>query len=118
MRDVYEQFTFSEDVHINNSNTTSDNFNFEEEAKESTDFSPQPYEKSQDSSSAKKKSSSEKKKRAKERTVGEVVDCVLRWRKFYAGARDSITGLFFKTSLEDAAQKVGVSKKSLDDYLL
>ena len=38
------------------------------------------------------------------------------WRKLYNGVlRD---GNLVRYSLEDAASKVGVSKKSLDDYLL
>lgn len=38
------------------------------------------------------------------------------WRKLYNGVvRDSV---LVRYSLDDAAAKVGVSKKSLDDYLL
>lgn len=39
------------------------------------------------------------------------------WRKLYNGVTDNDNNLI-RYSLEDAAQKVGVSKKSLDDYLL
>lgn len=38
------------------------------------------------------------------------------WRKLYNGVLKD--GNLVRYSLEDAAQKVGVSKKSLDDYLL
>ena len=56
--------------------------------------------------------------RHKERKISEVLDLVLRWRMLYAGVRDSKTGKIIKLSLEDAAKKLGVAKKSLDDYLL
>lgn len=39
------------------------------------------------------------------------------WRKLYNGVQDP-EGNLLRYSLEDAASKVGVSKKSLDDYLL
>lgn len=59
-----------------------------------------------------------KRKRHKERKIGEVLDLVLKWRKLYAGIRDPRTGQIVKLSLEEAAKRVGVAKKSLDDYLL
>jgi len=59
-----------------------------------------------------------KRKRHKERKIGEVLDLVLKWRKLYSGVRDPKTGQVFKLSLDDAAKRVGVAKKSLDDYLL
>ena len=48
--------------------------------------------------------------RVKERKIGDVVAKVLQWRKIYGDGT--------KISLEQAASKVGMSKKSLDDYLL
>jgi hypothetical protein len=62
----------------------------------------------------------EKKRRTrhKERKIGEVLELVLKWRKLYAGVRDPVTGLIIKLSLDEAAKKLGVAKKSLDDYLL
>lgn len=39
------------------------------------------------------------------------------WRKLYNGIQDQ-SGKIVRYSLEDAAKKVGISKKSLDDYLL
>jgi hypothetical protein len=59
-----------------------------------------------------------KRRRHKERKIGEVLDLVLRWRKLYSGVRDYKTGQIVKLSLEDAAKRLGVAKKSLDDYLL
>lgn len=59
-----------------------------------------------------------KQKRTKERKIGEILNKVLLWRKYYSGMIDPTTGQVTKLSLEDAAQKVGISKKSLDDYLL
>ena len=49
-------------------------------------------------------------RRTKERKIGEVVAKVLKWRKIYDEG--------IKMSLEEAAKHVGMSKKSLDDYLL
>jgi hypothetical protein len=59
-----------------------------------------------------------KRKRHKERKIGEVLDLVLKWRKLYSGIRDPRTGQIVKLSLDEAAKRVGVAKKSLDDYLL
>ena len=61
--------------------------------------------------------------RTKERTVREIIEKVMVWRKLYNGITipnpdaDGKTQLC-RYSLEDAAAMVGVSKKSLDDYLL
>eukprot|EP00826_Nyctotherus_ovalis_P039993 TRINITY_DN3889_c0_g1_i19.p3 TRINITY_DN3889_c0_g1~~TRINITY_DN3889_c0_g1_i19.p3 ORF type:complete len:108 (-),score=44.06 TRINITY_DN3889_c0_g1_i19:123-446(-) len=41
----------------------------------------------------------------------------MEWRKLYTGMIDD-NGQIIKYSLEDAADKVGISKKSLDDYML
>lgn len=55
-------------------------------------------------------------KRTKERSISDIIEKVSLWRKLYNGVyRD---GNLVRYSLEDAAAKVGVSKKSLDDYLL
>ena len=55
-------------------------------------------------------------KRTKERSISDIIEKVSLWRKLYNGVtRD---GNLVRYSLEDAASKVGVSKKSLDDYLL
>ena len=55
-------------------------------------------------------------KRTKERSISDIIEEVSLWRKLYNGVyRD---GNLVRYSLEDAAAKVGVSKKSLDDYLL
>lgn len=59
----------------------------------------------------------QKVKRTKERRIGEVVEKVSLWRRLYNGFSDH-QGNIIKLTLEDAAQRVGVSKKSLDDYLL
>ena len=39
------------------------------------------------------------------------------WRKYYKGVKDS-KGNLIRLSLEEAAEKVGINKRSLDDYLL
>jgi hypothetical protein len=59
-----------------------------------------------------------KQKRTKERKIGEILDKVLQWRRLYTGVIDPTTGQSVKMSLEEAAQRVAISKKSLDDYLL
>lgn len=48
-------------------------------------------------------------RREKERKIGEVVIKVSQWRALYNDK---------KVTLEMAADKVGISKKSLDDYFL
>lgn len=55
-------------------------------------------------------------KRTKERSIEEIIQKVSLWRRLYNGVLRN--GNLVRYSLEDAAQKVHVSKKSLDDYLL
>ena len=63
-----------------------------------------------------------KPKRTKERTIAEIIDKVSIWRKLYKGilVKNEKTQemQLLKLNLEEAAQKVNISKKSLDDYLL
>ena len=56
-------------------------------------------------------------KRTKERKIGYIIEKVNSWRKLYNGFRDS-NNKYTKYSLEEAAKIIGISKKSLDDYLL
>ena len=56
-------------------------------------------------------------KRSKERKIGYIIEKVYLWRKLYNGFTDN-NGNFIKLTLEEAAEKVGISKKSLDDYLI
>lgn len=56
-------------------------------------------------------------RRTKERKISFVIEKVSMWRKLYNGIQDN-SGKIVRYSLEDAAKKVGISKKSLDDYLL
>ena len=58
-----------------------------------------------------------KKRRANERKIQEVIDIVFRWRKLYVGYTDQTTGKLVKLPLGEAANKVGVSLKTLNDYL-
>ena len=62
------------------------------------------------------------KKRTKERTITEIIEKVSTWRKLYNGVlipnNQTNQAQLQRWSLEDAAAKVKVSKKSLDDYLL
>ena len=59
----------------------------------------------------------EKSKRSKERKIGYIIEKVFLWRKLYNGFTDD-NGVFHKYTLEDAADRVGIAKKSLDDYLI
>jgi len=59
-----------------------------------------------------------KQKRTKERKIGEILNKVCLWRKLYNGYTDPASGETIKMSLEEAAGRVAISKKSLDDYLL
>ena len=58
-----------------------------------------------------------KNKRAKERKIGYIIKTVYMWRKMYCGFTDD-KGKHVKLNLEEAADKIGISKKSLDDYLI
>ena len=55
-------------------------------------------------------------RRTKERKISFVIEKVSLWRKLYNGIQDGNN--IVRYSLEDAAKKVNISKKSLDDYLL
>lgn len=60
-------------------------------------------------------------RRTKERKIGEVILAVKKWRELYTVGEkqpSELGGSFRTLSLEDAATKVGISKKSLDDYFL
>lgn len=57
------------------------------------------------------------KKRTKERKISFIIEKVNLWRKLYTGFPDE-NGKLQKYSLESAAEVIGISKKSLDDYLL
>lgn len=56
-------------------------------------------------------------KRAKERKIGYIIQKVYMWRKLYNGITEE-DGSITKLTLEEAAEKVDISKKSLDDYLI
>ena len=55
-------------------------------------------------------------KRAKERKIGYILKKVYLWKKLYEGVVDRL-GNKIKMTLQDAAEKVDISKKSLDEYL-
>lgn len=60
-------------------------------------------------------------KRKKERSLAEIIESVSEWRRLYTGVLEKDKhgrDVLIEYSLEDAASKVGISKKSLDDYLL
>lgn len=56
-------------------------------------------------------------RRTKERKIGYIIEKVARWRNLYNGVVNS-KGEHVRMTLEEAAMQVGISKKSLDDYLL
>ena len=53
----------------------------------------------------------------RERKIGYIIEKVYAWRKLYNGYKDERNN-YFKYSLDNAAEKINVSKKNLDDYLL
>jgi hypothetical protein len=76
----------------------------------------QPFASDSDSidSSREREGSAEKKDgRSKERTIGETVELVKRWRELHLYGHNALRR---RLNLQDAAKLVGVSKKSLDDY--
>jgi hypothetical protein len=63
-----------------------------------------------------KKEGEDQGSRGRERNIGYVIEKVTQWRRLYNGYYDENFN-HFRMSLEKAAERVGVSKKSLDDYL-
>ena len=62
-----------------------------------------------------------KSKRAKERKIGYIIKKILMWKTLYNGYLEKDKNGNYKKiklTLEQAAEKVGISKKSLDDYLI
>ena len=56
-------------------------------------------------------------KRTKERKIEFIIEKVNAWRKLYNGCYNE-KGEYTRYSLDQAAKMVGISKKSMDDYLL
>ena len=56
-------------------------------------------------------------KKTKERKIGYIVEMLARWRKLYNGDY-SYKNEPVRLTLDEAADYVGISKKSLDDYLM
>jgi len=52
----------------------------------------------------------------RERKIGYIIEKVYAWRKLFNGYHDE-NGNYIKYSLDEASERVGVPKKSLDDYL-
>ena len=65
----------------------------------------------------KENNKSTKDKRTKERKIEFIVEKVNAWRRLYNGFYNE-NGEYTRYSLDQAAKMVGISKKSLDDYLL
>ena len=62
-----------------------------------------------------------KSKRAKERKIGYIIKKVFMWKTLYNGiysTDENGNKIKIKYTLEQAAAKAGISKKSLDDYLI
>jgi len=64
----------------------------------------------------KKTTYAELSKNTRERQIKFVIERVSIWRKLYTGVQ--VGGQMYRYSLQEAAKLVGISKKSLDDYLL
>lgn len=60
----------------------------------------------------------DKSKRAKERKISDIIKKVYMWRKMYNGLIREDTNEYLRYYLKKAAEKIGISKKSLDDYLI
>jgi len=58
-----------------------------------------------------------KPKKTKKRKIGQIIDKLKIWRSYYNGYVNYY-GKLIKLSLYEAAGRVGIPKKSLDDYLL
>ena len=56
----------------------------------------------------------------RERTIEDIIKSVSIWRRLYNGIMKESEGteVLIRYTLKDAARKVGIPKKSLDDYLL
>ena len=57
-----------------------------------------------------------KPKRVRERSIKEVIRAVAVWRRLYNGVMRP-GNILIRYTLDDSARKVGMSKKTLDDYL-
>jgi len=64
-----------------------------------------------------RETANKKRNRIRARKIGQVIEQVKVWRRYYTGYTD-YHGKQIKLSLQEAATKVGVPKKSLDDYFL
>jgi hypothetical protein len=64
-----------------------------------------------------KRLANRKSKRSNERMIGNIIEKVYIWRKLYNGYKDE-NGRLIKCTLEKGAELLGISKKSLDDYLI
>lgn len=62
------------------------------------------------------KEDKEERVKKNERTLGFVIDKVKEWRRLYNGYFDD-EGNHKRMKLADAADKISVKKKTLDDYL-
>lgn len=54
----------------------------------------------------------------RERTIAEIVARVALWRSLYNGKIHEKSGQLVRYNFWAGARKIGISKKSLDDYLL
>lgn len=55
-------------------------------------------------------------RRAKEKKIGTIIEKVALWRKLFSGIH--LPGNRVDMDLDTAAKQVGISKKTLDDYLM
>ena len=55
--------------------------------------------------------------RKNERTIRDTLFLVCLWRKMYNGINDKKNGYVVRFTYLDGAEKLGIKKKSLDDYL-
>jgi hypothetical protein len=105
---------------LNTNNFNEENFKMKKEKEEKEDKKEKEEKKEikeKKEKKGKKMNKNNKNTRTKERKIGYIIEKVNRWRKYYNGYQDE-NGKFTKVSLDEAARKIDISKKSLDDYLL
>ena len=56
-------------------------------------------------------------RKTKKRKIGNIIEKLKIWRSYHQGYANNY-GKIVKLSLDEAAERVGLPKKSLDDYLL
>ena len=78
----------------------------------------EPEPQSQQKDEKTEEPSSNKITRYGERRIGDVLELVRTWRQYHEGVVDPETNEFIKLTLTDSADKLGIKRKTLDDYYI